>query len=122
VRLPGAILLALVLADGAGAAAAQDRCAAPPVWSAPEARRGRPNQELSACLHSEAYKIRDLKIPLSSAANGIVAICEVEIDRIEGAFVFDDATWPRERRLAVERDVMGQATAAVTQYRACAGR
>ena len=112
-------LLAAAMAETTHGQAAES-CAAPPVWSAADAKPGRPNQELSACLRSEAYKARDLHIPMVSMTNGIVAICEVEIDRIEHAMVFDNATMSDDQRRAIEQDVMRRATAAATQYRSCA--
>jgi hypothetical protein len=123
-RVSGAALLALMLLGGSGEAMAQatDGCVAPPVWSASAARPGHPDEEISACLRSEAYKARTLHIPVASVANGIAASCEVEVQRIEGALTYDNAALPEARRQALERDAMRQATAAVTRYRSCAAR
>jgi hypothetical protein len=123
-RVSCASLLAIVLLGWGSEASAQaaEGCVAPPPWSASAARPGHPDQEIAACLRSEAYKARTLHIPVDNVSNGIVASCEVEIDRIEGRFVFDDATAPKSQRQAVEQSVMRQATAAVTQYRSCAAR
>jgi hypothetical protein len=123
-RVSCAALLALMMLGGSGEAIAQatEDCAAPPAWSASAARPGNPDAEISACLRSEAYRARTLHIPVASVANGIAASCEVEVQRIEGALSYDNAALPEARRLALERDVMRQATAAVTQYRSCAAR
>jgi hypothetical protein len=70
-------------------------------------------------LKFQAYKMRQLNIPLASAANGIIAMCEVDVDRFEGAIVTDNAMAPDAQRQAAETVTMQQANAAVTQYRAC---
>lgn len=101
--------LALLLLGGCNRG--PDACAPPATWVAADAKPGRPDQALSACLLSEAYKVRTLKIPLVSAAHGITAICEIEVDRLEHATLYDDP--------ARDKAVLDQAAAAVTRYRAC---
>ncbi|MBV9509963.1 MAG: hypothetical protein JO303_06755 [Caulobacteraceae bacterium] len=116
----GALALLMVVGCQRGAPqAAADRCAAPPDWRAAYAKPGQPQAELTACLKFQAYQTRKLAIPLSSAANGIIAMCEVDVDRFEGALVTDNAMAPDAERLAAEQNAMRQASAAVTQYKAC---
>ena len=120
-----AALLALTLLGWSREAGAQPgigNCVAPPAWSETAARPGHPDEAISACLSSEAYKARNLHIPVDSVANGIAASCEVEVQRLEGALTYDNAALPEARRRAMERDAMRQATAAVTRYRSCAAR
>jgi hypothetical protein len=118
-RISSAILLVLLGWSYEAAAQAPDNCPTAPAWPAPAAK-GHPDQEISACLRSEAYKARNLRIPVASVANGIAASCEVQVDRAEGALIYDDATLPERQRRALEQDVMRQANAAVTRYRSCA--
>ena len=115
-------VLALLLLAGCQRGTAQgaaDNCAAPADWRATYAKPGQPQAELAACLKLQAYKIRKLNIPLSSAASGIIAMCEVDVDRFEGAIVTDNAMAPDAQRQAAEEETMQQATAAVTQYKTC---
>jgi len=96
-----------------------DSSAAPADWRAAYANPGNPQAELAACLKFQAHKIHRLKIPLSSAASGIITICEVDVDRFEGSVVTDNVMAPDAQRDAAEQDTMQQATAAMTQYKAC---
>ena len=108
--------LAAVLLAGCGQAAdSATSCDAPKPWSESDAAPGHPTEELAACLWDQAYQNRSLNIPLSSATNGIVAQCEVRVDRFEGvtAPTFDPAT---------EQQTMQMATVDVTHYRRCVGR
>jgi hypothetical protein len=122
-RVSGAGWIALMLlCAGDDARAQAGGCAAPPEWSAAEVSPGNPDRALSACLRSQAYKARNLHIPVDNVANGIVASCEVQVSGIEGSNIYDDPAKPEARRQAIERDAMRQATAAVTLYRSCAVR
>jgi hypothetical protein len=108
--------LALILLAGCSQAAdSAASCDAPKSWSESDAKPGRPKEELAACLRDQAYQIRNLAIPFVSATNGIVAQCEVRVDRFEGvtAPTFDAAS---------EQATMQLATDDVTHYRQCVGR
>jgi hypothetical protein len=110
--------MALLLLAGCGQAAGQtgaSSCAAPPTWSESAATPGHPKAELAACLADQAYQIRNLAIPALSAVNGIVAQCEIRVDRFEGVTAPTDDP-------ATEQATMQQATADVGQYRKCAGK
>lgn len=117
-------MLALCLSCGCHPVAAQDgasSCAAPTPWREADAKPGQPQAELAACLRDQAYQTRNLAIPLNSVANGIIAQCEVGVDRFEGAIVTSNAMAPEDERQADEQAVMQQATADITQYRQCVG-
>lgn len=111
---PSHAFLAAALLLGACNPAGADPCAPPPEWTASVAKAGHPDQNLAACLLSEAYKVRTLRVPLESAAHGITAICEIEVDRLEHATLFNDP--------AKDKAVLQQATAAVSRYRSCPTR
>ena len=113
----GAALLWAALALTAGchpATAAESSCTPPAAWPAPGDKPGQPQQELSACLQQQAYEIRDLAIPLTAAAAGVAAQCEIRVDRFEGGAPIRDS--------ATETAITQQAAAAVTRYRKCVGR
>jgi hypothetical protein len=117
-RRGGLAALACLLA-GCHPATAQDgaaTCAPPPPWHEADAKPGQPQAELAACLKAQAYEVRNLAIPVESAAQGIVAQCEIRVDRFEGRV---GAAAPDA---AADREVVRQATADVTQYRQCVGR
>jgi len=110
--------LALCLLAGCHPASAQggaSDCGPPPAWSAATAKPGQPQAELTACLKYQAYQIRSLTIPLESAAAGVVAQCEIPIDRLEGHV---GAAAPDT---AADQAAVAQANADVAQYRECAG-
>jgi hypothetical protein len=114
----GLAALACLLA-GCHPATAQDGaapCAPPPAWREADAKPGQPQAELAACLSDQAYQIRSLPVPVASAAAGIVAQCEIRVDRLEGR-VGAAAPDGDADRMAVQ-----QATADVTRYRQCVGR
>jgi hypothetical protein len=111
--------LALCLLAGCHPATAADGaspCATPSPWRESDAKPGQPQAELAACLSDQAYQIRTLPVPVASAAGGIVAQCEIRVDRFEGRV---GVAAPDD---AADREAVQQATAAVTQYRQCAGR
>jgi hypothetical protein len=113
----GLAALASLLA-GCHPATAQDGaapCAPPPPWREADAKPGQPKAELAACLSDQAYQTRTLPVPVASAAAGIVAQCEIRVDRFEGRVgaAASDAD--------ADREAVRQATAAVTQYRQCVG-
>jgi hypothetical protein len=115
----GALAALACLLAGCHPATAQDGaapCAPPPVWREADAKPGQPQAELAACLKDQAYEVRTLAVPVESAAAGIVAQCEIRVDRLEGRVgaAASDAD--------ADRQAVQQATAAVTQYRQCAGR
>jgi len=116
----GAAALALMLLAGCKPATAQGGavdCRAPPPWSQP----GQPEAEMAACLKVKAYEARDVNVPPASKAAGIIAQCEVEIDRAEPGMPFGGATGSDDERAARELRVSQWATAAATAYQACAG-
>jgi hypothetical protein len=115
---------ALVLALGAQAAPAQDfgGCAQPRSWREIFLHPGEPRAEVAACLKDHAWDVRHLKIPMSSAAGGIVAQCEVDVIFFAGP-QGSDARFAVQRALeSVDRDIEADATAKVTHYRRCLGR
>ncbi len=114
-RSAGALALCLAAGCNQGQASSADPCAAPTPWSESAAKPGQPTAELAACLSDRAYQIRSLNIPVVSATAGIVAQCEIRVDRFEGGPIPD-------RDAASEQATMQQATADVTQYRQCVGR
>jgi hypothetical protein len=97
-------------------------CAPPPPWPQAGARPGQPDAELAACLSDRAYRARDVAVPLASKTAGVIAQCEVEVDRFEGAMIFGGATGSDEQVEATERRAEQLATAAVLAYQPCADR
>jgi len=117
-RRRGVAVLAFCLLAGCHPASAQggaDPCAPPPPWQEANAKPGQPQVELAACLKAQAYDTRSLSIPVEPNAQGIVAQCDIRIDRLEGRVgaAASDA--------AADQQVVAQAKADVTQYRQCAG-
>ena len=109
--------LALCLLAGCHPATAEGGapdCGPPPAWSVATAKPGQPQAELTACLKYQAYQIRDLAMPVESAAAGIVAQCEIPIDRLEGHV---GAAAPDA---AADQAAVAQARADFTQYKQCA--
>ena len=117
-----AAALALLLLSGCQPATAQGDatgCAPPPAWLAPGAKPGRPNAEMAACLKDKAYDALSVSVPLNSKVAGIIAQCEVEVDRFEPGMPFGGATGTDEEREARDREETREATAAVLAYRSC---
>lgn len=52
---------------------------------------------------------------------GIIAQCEVEVDRFEGSMVLEGADLPDTRLAEIEQEAQEEAAAAVSAYRPCAG-
>jgi hypothetical protein len=124
-RAIGIAALALCLFAGCREATAQDsagRCAPPRPWLEPGAKPGRPEIEFAACLREQAYATRDLSIPVEPVANGIIAQCHVRVDRFEGVTIAASETGSAQERQAADREALRQATAAIDEYRQCAGR
>ena len=119
-----AAVLTLFLLAGCQPATAQGGagCAAPPPWQQPGAKPGQPNAEMAACLKDKAYDARGLAVPQDSKVAGIIAQCEVDVDRFEVDMPFGGATGSDEERAARERSVTQQATAAVLAYQSCTSR
>lgn len=114
----------MVLALGAQAASAQDfgGCAQPRSWREIYLHPGNPQAEVAACLTDHAWTVRHLKIPLSSAAGGIVAQCEVDVTFFAGP-QGSDARFAAQREVnSADNDIFADATAKVTHYRRCLGR
>ena len=112
-------MLAFCLLAGCHPATAQDgaaTCAPPPPWREADTEPGQPHTELTACPRDQAFETRNLAGPIESAAQGIVAQCEIRVDRFEGrvgAPASDEAA---------DREAARQATLAVAQYRQCIDR
>ncbi len=120
---PIAAAVFLVLAGcHQGAAADQNACAAPSPWLTPGAKTGHPAEEFAACLRDQAYEARSLSVPMQSIVAGVIAQCHVRVDQFEGSIGDPTDTLPEDQRQAAERDAEAQASAAITQYRQCAGR
>jgi len=92
---------------------------APPPWAQAFPRPGQPDAELAACLKDKAYQARTVNVPLDSKAAGLIAQCEVEVDRFEGTMTFGGGTGSAEERAAIEQRAQQQARAAVAAYQAC---
>ncbi|HEY1880925.1 MAG TPA: hypothetical protein VGG68_13440 [Caulobacteraceae bacterium] len=108
---------------GAPLAAAQDfgGCGRPIDWREVYPEPGYPRAEVGACLKDKAWDVRHLKIPLRSAASGIVAQCEVDVVFFEGP-QGSDARYRAQRELdAVDNEIVQNAAEAVTHYRGCLG-
>jgi hypothetical protein len=102
-------------------AAAQEGCARPRDWRDVYPQPGQPRAEVDACLPDRAWDARRLKIPLRSATGGIVAQCEVSVIFFEGP-QGSDARYQAQREIdAQDRDIVQEAAALVTHYRACLG-
>jgi hypothetical protein len=103
--------LMVVAALMAIATVARADCTPAPPWRQTTSR-GHPNAEISACLKEKAYDARNVAVPIQSKAAGIIAQCEVDVDRYEGRAPFGwDEQW-----------VSQQASAAVVANQSCSGR
>ena len=83
--------LAALMALGAAVAcrpATADPCAVPPPWRQVYLKPGQPDAELWGCLNDAAWEARAVSAPLDSKAAGLIAECEVGVDRFEGNAVF----------------------------------
>ncbi len=121
----GARAIAGLFALGATAGcwpAASGPCAAPPPWRLVYPKPGQPDAELWGCLNDAAWDARALNIPLDSKASGIIAQCEVDVDRFEGNMAFGSATGSDEDRASAEQRAQQLARAAIAQFQTCAGR
>ena len=106
-------LLIVTVAVAGVATLAHAACDPPPPWQDVTAR-GQPTVEISACLKNKAYEARNVAVPAQSKRAGIIAQCEVEVDRYEGGAPFGGAKgWD-------EQWVARQAMAAVAAYQSCA--
>ena len=106
--------LTLAAAIVGSAVFAHASCAPPPPWRQVTAR-GHPDAEISACLKNKAYDARDVEVPMQSKVAGVIAQCEVDVDRYEGAPFGGANSWN-------EQWVSQQAEAAIVAYRSCEGR
>jgi outer membrane murein-binding lipoprotein Lpp len=111
----GAAALACCLLAGC-AQGDPSSCSAPPPWQEANAKPGQPQAELAACLKAQAYDTRSMSIPLEPNAQGIVAQCEIRVDRLAGHV---GAAAPDA---AADQAALAQARADVTQYRQCPAR
>lgn len=108
------LLIVAVAVTGVATLAHAD-CDPPPSWQN-AATRGHPTAEISACLKNKAYDARNVAVPAQSKSAGIIAQCEVEVDRYEGGAPFGGAKGWNEPWVAQ------QAMAAVAAYQSCAAR
>ena len=115
-----AALVAIEAAAGCGPPA--DPCAAPPPWQQVYPKPGQPDAELWGCLNDAAWEARAANAPLDAKAAGLIASCEVDVDRFEGNMVFGSATGSDEDRAAAEQRAQQLARAAIAEYQSCGGR
>jgi hypothetical protein len=109
-----AVLAFCVIVGCHQSATSADPCAPPPPWNPAGAKPGQPDQEFATCLRDQAYETRNLAIPINSVAQGIIAQCQIRVDRFEGRMADENA--------AAERDADRPATAAVIESRRCIGQ
>ena len=106
-----------------GAAAAQNGgCAPPTPWGEANARHGRPEAEVGACLKARAWETRNLNVPIRSAVAGIVAQCEVQVVFASGDAGSASRTRAQQLVGVYDRGAQGRALVDVTWSRRCAGR
>ena len=110
---------ALAVLVGATTARAAGGCAPPTAWPQPGATPGHPDAAFAACLEDRAYKARGVPVPVRSKVAGVIAQCEVEVDRFEGAMIFGGAAGSDEQRDAVERRATRLAPTAIRAYQPC---
>lgn len=117
-------MLAAVVAIGAavGCRQAADPCSAPPPWRQVYLKPGQPDAELWGCLNDAAWEARAVNAPLDSKAAGLIAQCQVDVDRFEGNMAFGSATGSPEDLAAAEQRAQQLARAAIAEYQTCAGR
>jgi hypothetical protein len=104
------------------APAAAQNCAPPRPWTGADARHGRPEAEVWACLKAQAWETRNLNVPIRSAVAGIVAQCEVRVVFFEGPAGSASRTRAQQQVDANDHQALDQALADVTWSRRCAGR
>jgi hypothetical protein len=102
--------------------ATADPCAAPPPWRQVYLKPGQPDAELWGCLNDAAWEARAVSAPLDSKAAGLIAECEVDVDRFEGNTVFGSAAGADEDRATAEQRAQQLARAAIAEYQSCGGR
>jgi hypothetical protein len=106
-----------------GPAAAQNGgCTPPSPWSEADARHGRPEVEVAACLKAAAWETRNLNVPIRSAVAGIVAQCEVRVVFFEGPAGSASRMGALQQVNANDREALDLALADLTWSRRCAGR
>ena len=122
--LQGRALAALVALGAAVVCrpATADPCAQPPPWRQVYPKPGQPDAELWGCLNDAAWAARALNVPQDSKVAGLIAQCEVEVDKFEGSTAFGSATGSDEDRTAAEQRAQQLARAAIAEYQGCAGR
>jgi hypothetical protein len=114
-------LVALGAAVGCRPATA-DPCAQPPPWRQVYPKPGQPDAELWGCLNDAAWDMRAANVPLDSKVAGLIAECQVDVDKFEGNRMFGSATDADEDRAAAEQRAQQLARAAVAEYQACRQR
>jgi len=116
-----AALMAIVAAAGCRPIAA-DPCTVPPPWRQVYLKPGQPDAELWGCLNDAAWEAKGARVPLDAKVAGLIAECEVEVDRFEGRAVFGSASGSDEDRVTAEERAQQLARAAVAEYQSCGGR
>jgi len=94
----------------------------PPPWRQVYPKPGQPDAELWGCLNDAAWEARAVSAPLESKVAGLIAECEVDVDRFEGTMVFGSATGSDEELATAEQRAQQLARAALAEYQACGGR
>ncbi len=110
-------ILAVLLAAGCqrGTADAASQCDAPN----PAAASASADAKFGACLAQKAYDARSVDVPIDSKAPGLIAQCDVEIDRAEGRTMPARENGSEQKRQAADQDAMRTAKAAILRYRGC---
>ena len=121
-RWARALAALVTLGVAAGCRPVADACAAPPPWRQVYPKPGQPDAELWGCLNDAAWDSRAVIAPLDAKVAGLIAQCEVEVDRFEGNMVFGSATGSDEDRATAEQRAQQLAKAALAEYQTCAGR
>ena len=114
-------LMALGAAAGCRPATA-DPCTPPPPWRQVYLKPGQPDAELWGCFNDAAWAARAVNAPLDSKVAGLIAECQVDVDRFEGNMVFGSATGSDEDRATAEQRAQQLARAAIAEYQGCGGR
>ena len=121
-RWARALVFPVALSAAIGCRPAADPCAGPPPWRQVYSKPGQPDAELWGCLNDAAWEARTVGAPLDSKAGGLIAECEVDVDRLEGNMVFGAATGSEEDRTTAEQRAQQLARAAIAEYQGCVGR
>ena len=117
-----ALVVPVALSAAIGCRPAVDPCTPPPPWRQVYPKPGQPDAERWGCLNDTAWEPRAVSAPLDSRAAGLIAECEVDVDRFEGNMVFGSAMGSEEDRATAEQRAQQLARAAIAEYQGCGGR